>query len=282
MPNDQRPKFSRNPYKLVYDVFISHASADNEVAKKIADELQTHGLKIWIAERNLKSSEPIGDQIHDAIYRSRMCVVLLSHAAVPTQSLVAREWSTIQECAWRRLDLSVYTIQIENVDIPIFLRKWKVLNLRKSSTGIKDAIEEIAYLARHGLKTRTSAPSGRDISETTNRFTDIWATLTKADDKYDNPKMTKARLIASMAESANIGKVVAEKALNSFIAAVEKTLKKGDKLALTGFGTFSVSHRNVRMGRNPQTGEQIKIKAVKIPKFTAGKALKEVVGGKKK
>ena len=94
--------------------------------------------------------------------------------------------------------------------------------------------------------------------------------------------MTKADLVASMADSAGVSKAVAEKALNGFISAVGKSLKKGDKIALTGFGTFSVSNRKARLGRNPQTGEQIKIKAAKVPKFSAGKSLKEAVGGKKK
>ena len=94
--------------------------------------------------------------------------------------------------------------------------------------------------------------------------------------------MTKADLVASMADAAGVSKAVAEKALNGFISAIGKSLKKGDKIALTGFGTFSVSNRKARMGRNPQTGEAIKIKAAKVPKFSAGKSLKEAVGGKKK
>jgi DNA-binding protein HU-beta len=95
-------------------------------------------------------------------------------------------------------------------------------------------------------------------------------------------EMTKADLVGSMADSAGVSKAVAEKALNGFISAIGKALKKGDRIALTGFGTFSVSNRKARMGRNPQTGEQIKIKAAKVPKFSAGKSLKETVGGKKK
>ncbi|MBF8260173.1 MAG: hup [Actinobacteria bacterium] len=94
--------------------------------------------------------------------------------------------------------------------------------------------------------------------------------------------MTKADLVGSMADSAGVSKAVAEKALNGFISAIGKALKKGDRIALTGFGTFSVSNRKARMGRNPQTGEAIKIKAAKVPKFSAGKSLKEAVGGKKK
>lgn len=94
--------------------------------------------------------------------------------------------------------------------------------------------------------------------------------------------MTKTELVAFMAEKAGIKKTQAEEALNAFVEAVGKALKKGDKLSLTGFGTFAVSNRKARTGRNPQTGETIKIKAAKVPRFTAGKGLKETVGGKKK
>jgi DNA-binding protein HU-beta len=94
--------------------------------------------------------------------------------------------------------------------------------------------------------------------------------------------MTKAELVAFMAKKAGIPKGKAEMSLNAFTDAVSAALKKGSKLALTGFGTFSVSNRKARMGRNPQTGAQIRIKATKVPKFTAGKSLKEAVGGKKR
>jgi len=94
--------------------------------------------------------------------------------------------------------------------------------------------------------------------------------------------MTKAELVEAIRAGAGIGKGQAEKAVEAFQNAVTKSLKKGDKLTLTGFGTFGVSNRKARMGRNPQTGETIKIKAAKVPKFTPGKALKEAVGGKKK
>jgi DNA-binding protein HU-beta len=94
--------------------------------------------------------------------------------------------------------------------------------------------------------------------------------------------MTKAELVTFIAKKAGIPKGKAEGALNGFTEAVTATLKKGSKLTLTGFGTFTVSNRKARMGRNPQTGAQIRIKAAKVPKFTAGKSLKEAVGGKKK
>jgi DNA-binding protein HU-beta len=86
--------------------------------------------------------------------------------------------------------------------------------------------------------------------------------------------MTKADLISKLAEDAGITKVQAKDTLESLIANITKILKSGDKLTLSGLGTFSVSKRAARNGRNPLTGEKIKIKARKVAKFKAGKELK--------
>ena len=87
--------------------------------------------------------------------------------------------------------------------------------------------------------------------------------------------MTKADLVNAMAEKAGLSKTDAEKALKSFVDAVTEALKAGEKVALVGFGTFSVGERAARTGQNPQTGEKIQIEAAKVPKFKAGKALKD-------
>lgn len=89
--------------------------------------------------------------------------------------------------------------------------------------------------------------------------------------------MTKAELVASIGKEAKISKASAEKALNAFTATVTKALKKGDRLALPGFGTFSVTKRKARIGRNPRTGKEIKIPAAKVAKFKAGTLLKNAV-----
>jgi DNA-binding protein HU-beta len=89
--------------------------------------------------------------------------------------------------------------------------------------------------------------------------------------------MTKADLIDKMAGEADISKAAAGKALDSFVDGIIKTVKKVNKVALVGFGTFSVSKRKARTGRNPQTGATIKIAARKVPKFSAGKAFKDAV-----
>ena len=89
--------------------------------------------------------------------------------------------------------------------------------------------------------------------------------------------MTKAELIAKMAKDAKITKAAAGRALDSAVDGITKALKKGDKVTLVGFGTFSVSRRKAREGRNPQTGKPIKIKARKVAKFKAGSALSKAV-----
>ncbi|MDY6988938.1 MAG: HU family DNA-binding protein [Thermodesulfobacteriota bacterium] len=90
--------------------------------------------------------------------------------------------------------------------------------------------------------------------------------------------MTKAELIEKMAKDAGISKAAANKALSSFLEGVTKALKKKDgKITLVGFGTFSKVRRKARTGRNPQTGEKIRIKAQNAVKFKAGKALKSAI-----
>ena len=93
----------------------------------------------------------------------------------------------------------------------------------------------------------------------------------------EETKMTKAELIAKIADEAGLSKKDAEKALNATIAGITDALKKGDKVALVGFGTFETRKRAARNGKNPQTGKEIKIPATTSPAFKAGKALKEAV-----
>ncbi len=85
--------------------------------------------------------------------------------------------------------------------------------------------------------------------------------------------MNKAELITKIADDVNITRGQANAALDSFVDAVTQSLKEGDKVTLVGFGTFSVSKRQARNGRNPQTGQSIKIQAKKVAKFKAGKEL---------
>lgn len=93
--------------------------------------------------------------------------------------------------------------------------------------------------------------------------------------------MTKADIVSEIAKKAGISKAKAEIALGAFVSTVQTAVKKGDKVALVGFGTFDLVSRASRKGRNPKTGAEIKIKASKSPRFRAGKAFKSFVNGGK-
>ena len=94
--------------------------------------------------------------------------------------------------------------------------------------------------------------------------------------------MNKSELVEAIAKDSGLSKADTGRALESFVATVEKTLKKGEEVAITGFGKFSVAKRGARQGRNPATGQKIKIKASKAPRFSAGATLKQAVSGVRK
>ncbi len=89
--------------------------------------------------------------------------------------------------------------------------------------------------------------------------------------------MNKAEMIEQIAQAAEISKSAAERAIDAMVVAIKSNLKKGNMVTLVGFGTFHVGKRAARVGRNPRTGAEIKIKAARVPKFRAGKALKDAV-----
>jgi len=93
--------------------------------------------------------------------------------------------------------------------------------------------------------------------------------------------MNKSQLVDAIASDTGLSKADAGRAVESFVGTVAKTLKKGDEVAITGFGKFSVTQRAARQGVNPRTGEPVKIKASKAPKFTSGAGLKQAVSGRR-
>jgi DNA-binding protein HU-beta len=90
-------------------------------------------------------------------------------------------------------------------------------------------------------------------------------------------RMTKNDLISEMAKRSNISKAAANAALDTFTDSIKRALKKGEKVTLVGFGTFSTAKRKARTGRNPRTGEILKIKARRVPKFSPGKSMKDLI-----
>ena len=94
--------------------------------------------------------------------------------------------------------------------------------------------------------------------------------------------MNKSQLVEAVASDSGLSKADSSRAIESVLATVTKTLKKGEEVGITGFGKFSVAKRAARQGVNPRTGERVKIKASKAPKFSAGASLKQAISPKKK
>jgi DNA-binding protein HU-beta len=94
--------------------------------------------------------------------------------------------------------------------------------------------------------------------------------------------MNKSQLVDAVASDSGLSKADSSRAIESVLATVTKTLKKGEEVGITGFGKFSVAKRAARQGVNPRTGERVKIKASKAPKFSAGASLKQAINPKKK
>ena len=92
--------------------------------------------------------------------------------------------------------------------------------------------------------------------------------------------MNKTELVEHIAKATDTSKAAASRSLDAMVDAVRKTLKKGGTVSLVGFGTFAVGKRAARTGRNPRTGDTIKIKAAKVPKFRPGKGLKDAINGR--
>ena len=91
--------------------------------------------------------------------------------------------------------------------------------------------------------------------------------------------MTRSQLVNAIADRADLSKADTEKALSAFMQTVQDALSRGEEVSLVGFGTFTVKERAERTGRNPRTGQEIKIAAAKVPSFRAGKGLKDSIGG---
>jgi DNA-binding protein HU-beta len=94
--------------------------------------------------------------------------------------------------------------------------------------------------------------------------------------------MNKSQLVSAVASDSGLSKADSSRAIESLLDTVTRTLRKGDEVSITGFGKFSVVNRAARQGVNPRTGERVKIKASKAPKFSAGATLKQAVGSKRK
>jgi hypothetical protein len=156
-----------------YDVFISHASDDRDVARHLADELRLRGLRPWFDETDLKPGVNWAQQIREAIDHSRFCVVVLSRTSSASKPWISKEWASIQECSWRRPEMPICSLRLEDIEPPPFLREWQSVLCKRNTSDVRSAADEIVVLLLHGLKKERGAARAACDVEALQRFAEI-------------------------------------------------------------------------------------------------------------
>jgi hypothetical protein len=175
--SDTHPK-DPNPEKAEpFDVFVSYAREDSEVAQRLVETLEHSGVRCWLDKISLQPGEPWIPQIRDAIDRSRSFVVVVSGSTVASTPSVSTEWSAIQESCWRRQDVSVFPVTVGKVDVPPFLRQWQTFRIDKPNASVEGITEAISARLSTGGEQKQDQRAIDDAS-TVKRFRDIESVLT--------------------------------------------------------------------------------------------------------
>jgi hypothetical protein len=175
-PDDPYAKRAARIDEPPIDVFVSFARADKDVAHTLAKSLRDRGLSTWLDD-DLRPGEEWDSKLRSVLNKSRLCLVLISDKASAHSPWVSREWTLIQDTAWRRPDLSVCPVILGDADIPTFLRQWQVLRGSRENARLEKAADDVVEMLRRGPSQPTKEPSKRDLSETAARFSEITQTL---------------------------------------------------------------------------------------------------------
>jgi hypothetical protein len=135
-----------HPQKPSGNVFISYAHGDKDVAQALARKLNDREIPTWLDIEKIREGENWDGNLREAINTSRLCVVLVSDKTTPLAARLSKEWATIQDSTWRRSDLSVCPILLDDVAVPSFLRRWQGLRLSRKGEDIDEAVEKISIL----------------------------------------------------------------------------------------------------------------------------------------
>jgi hypothetical protein len=168
------------------DVFISYARADRDVAQQLAERLRERGLSTWLNAENIRPGMDWSRMERNAVENSRLCIVLVSDKASPSTQPLSAEWTAIQDSAWRRPDLLVCPVVLDNADIPVFLRRWQGIRLSRKEGNIEKAIDGIIEVVGKKAGERTVEISERDTSERAARFSEMIDILTAAQKAASN------------------------------------------------------------------------------------------------
>jgi hypothetical protein len=171
--NDRSKSQDSNKSWPQYDVFVSYAHSDREVAETLARKLRERGLSTFFDRENIRVGEHLSDRLREAIEGSRLCLVIISKKTDPYSPWISREWAMIQDSAWRRSNLSVCPILLDDVPTPTFLQSWQQIRSSRKSQDIEKAAQDIANVIRQSPAERATTHSERDKSITATRFSEI-------------------------------------------------------------------------------------------------------------
>jgi hypothetical protein len=172
---DQPMDSDRPPHEEheTYDVFISHSSADTDVAQRLANEVRSRGLKPWLVEWYLKPDRNWKDQIRTAIESSQSCVVLFSGSSSPAKPWISTELSAIAEKTWKEPAFAVIPVQIEpKAELPPFFRQWTALQINRDK-DVSPASERIAQIVRGSSEQQASGTIAKQFRAATERVAEL-------------------------------------------------------------------------------------------------------------
>jgi hypothetical protein len=156
----------------LHDVFISYGREDRDIAQNLAEELRRRGLRPWL-DSELTPGCNWKEEIQKAIENSQFCVVVLSETSGALKPWTSREWASIQECSWRRPDMQICSLRIENTEPPAFLREKQYVACKRESSDVRSAADHLLLLFKRRFF--SSAHTEKDVYEvqTHQRFVEI-------------------------------------------------------------------------------------------------------------
>lgn len=180
-PPDKPDTTSEKKRERGFDIFISHASEDTELARSLRDALSGRGVKCWFDDEDLKPGENWSQTLREAIDRSQMCLLVLSKASVASKPWISREWSLIQSSAWERDNLAILPVLLDRVEAPTFLRRWNSLRCDSRRTNVERLAAEIAARLSSAQSNQEKGLTKRDRAEAAERFRNILGALERAE-----------------------------------------------------------------------------------------------------
>jgi hypothetical protein len=176
---------AKEPARRAGNVFISSAPADKNVAQELARGLRARGLSTWLEIENLQPGAAASEALRAAIEEADLCLVLVGKKTNPNSAWLSKEWATIQDAAWRRSDLAICPVLLDDVAPPAFLRRWRELRLPRKNRNIAEAVDGIVEMLAQDPTERAVGVSEADLSETTARFSEMISTLTEVQKATD-------------------------------------------------------------------------------------------------